>query len=407
MKTHAEHLTPAVETRIRLLPGNDRCVDCKAVYPQWAGVSFGVLLCLACAGKHRALGVQVSFVKSLDMDTWNSTEQRSLEIGGNAKWKAVCAGASISDLAFREMYQSGVAKAYKNRIHMTASQASSNGMTASDFLAQLAQSADAIESAGEYEKASAFSDSTSLSSSPEPQCDLLQSDSPTAAAEDGTSALRVKCTTCHSAVAIDQLDQHSKHCVVESGNSIKWQQYERTLGSPGASLGFSLTKTKGGFAEVTRVAPGGEADVARVLVGSFVVGLNDHRTSVFEEIVTLVSSLPRPIRFRFAYRPNITATRPIASISSVPEPVSVEKEVVFHETLGCSIQAQGPHCVVTEVDSDGNAQRQGVLVGTRIVEVNGRRHTNGQDAVLAIQQSARPLRIKFYRVEGLMRGWST
>ncbi|CAH0477901.1 unnamed protein product [Peronospora belbahrii] len=91
-------LSSATEVTIRLLPGNDRCADCKAIFPQWAGVSFGILLCLTCAGKHRSLGVKTSFVKSLEMDAWSKSEVRALELGGNAKWSAVCAGAGAADL---------------------------------------------------------------------------------------------------------------------------------------------------------------------------------------------------------------------------------------------------------------------------------------------------------------------
>lgn len=38
-----------------------------------------------------------------------------LQVGGNAKWIAVCIGASTTDLLLEEKYTSGVAKAYKSR----------------------------------------------------------------------------------------------------------------------------------------------------------------------------------------------------------------------------------------------------------------------------------------------------
>lgn len=130
-------------------------------------------------------------------------------------------------------------------------------------------------------------------------------------------------------------------------------------------LGFSLTKTKGGFAEVSRVTAGGEAEKLDVLVGSYVVGLNDVKTSVFDEIVELVRTLPRPVLFQFVFRPGSidtspTATRaPAPTICSVPEPVSIHQEITFNEReLGCSLQARDFVCVVQHVEK-GTRPSQG------------------------------------------------
>lgn len=46
---------------LRSIPGNLRCVDCDATNPQWASISYGILLCIECSGKHRRMGVQVCF----------------------------------------------------------------------------------------------------------------------------------------------------------------------------------------------------------------------------------------------------------------------------------------------------------------------------------------------------------
>ncbi len=56
---------------VREYPGNDKCCDCPSIDTDWASVSHGTLICLECAGKHRSLGVHVSFVRSITMDTWS------------------------------------------------------------------------------------------------------------------------------------------------------------------------------------------------------------------------------------------------------------------------------------------------------------------------------------------------
>eukprot|EP00978_Attheya_sp_CCMP212_P015871 scaffold41034_cov45-Attheya_sp.AAC.3 len=43
---------------LHTLPGSRKCVDCGEAHPQWASISYGVLLCLQCSGRHRSLGVQ-------------------------------------------------------------------------------------------------------------------------------------------------------------------------------------------------------------------------------------------------------------------------------------------------------------------------------------------------------------
>jgi len=75
--------TPACLIMLQTLPGNDVCIDCGEANPEWASVSYGTLLCLNCSGNHRRLGVQVSFIRSLSMDSWTHSQTLSMLEGGN------------------------------------------------------------------------------------------------------------------------------------------------------------------------------------------------------------------------------------------------------------------------------------------------------------------------------------
>jgi len=74
-----------VEARIRALPGNNVCSDCSNIKPQWASVSYGTFVCLECSGHHRSLGVHLSFVRSIQMDSWTPKQIAAMEKSGGNK----------------------------------------------------------------------------------------------------------------------------------------------------------------------------------------------------------------------------------------------------------------------------------------------------------------------------------
>ncbi|KUF86698.1 DENN domain-containing protein 5B [Phytophthora nicotianae] len=63
---------------------NQCCADCTSRLNDsiWASTTVGAFLCINCAGAHRKLGVQLSRVKSLHLDTWTDEEVAAMK-GGN------------------------------------------------------------------------------------------------------------------------------------------------------------------------------------------------------------------------------------------------------------------------------------------------------------------------------------
>ena len=74
-------------TKLKNLPGNDRCCDCGEAQPQFASIALSSLVCINCAGAHRSLGDLKSRIKSLRLDSWSTPEIARMLAGGNARLK--------------------------------------------------------------------------------------------------------------------------------------------------------------------------------------------------------------------------------------------------------------------------------------------------------------------------------
>lgn len=110
------------ETLMRLLeiPENNKCCDCRLENPRWASVSHGIFICLQCAGIHRGLGVQISFVRSLTLDTWNASQLSLMTAGGNKKFHEFIDNYGLGHFPIKDKYITNAAVFYRKQLKADA-----------------------------------------------------------------------------------------------------------------------------------------------------------------------------------------------------------------------------------------------------------------------------------------------
>ena len=70
-------------------PDNKTCSECGMRQPRWASTNLGIFMCIRCSGIHRNLGVHISKVKSVSLDTWPLEQAEFMAAAGNEKSNAV------------------------------------------------------------------------------------------------------------------------------------------------------------------------------------------------------------------------------------------------------------------------------------------------------------------------------
>ena len=108
---------------------NRTCFDCPQRKPIWASSTFGVFICLDCAGGQRRLGTHLTFVRSVDMDTWTRGQLEAMKRGGNGRARDFFRAHGARDLHIRQdtKYASSTARQYRDRLAKEVQQALQGG----------------------------------------------------------------------------------------------------------------------------------------------------------------------------------------------------------------------------------------------------------------------------------------
>eukprot|EP00635_Sarcinochrysidales_sp_CCMP3193_P014145 CAMPEP_0118889448 /NCGR_PEP_ID=MMETSP1166-20130328/371_1 /TAXON_ID=1104430 /ORGANISM="Chrysoreinhardia sp, Strain CCMP3193" /LENGTH=565 /DNA_ID=CAMNT_0006828039 /DNA_START=115 /DNA_END=1812 /DNA_ORIENTATION=- len=342
---HQHHLPAAAIDKIRSISGNDVCMDCGGAEPDWGDVLHGSLHCIQCAGQHRALGVSVSFCRSLTMDNWTEANLLAMLLGGNRQLKAFFTRQRIANSSVDVLYGSRPAAYYREQLAKQVDQ----------LLAKRRSRENSREEVKEEPDEDAAEDAEDDADSRTPRHQGVRSQSAPASAATRPRRRRRAEVVDYDAEILD----------AELGASLA-----RALPPPGWTCpGKSM-------ALVTKVRSSGAAFRTGFRVGDYVVAMNGRPVADYDEFVRLFPRAQRPTRLTMRRFRVVVVDDDGGSSSSEVEHKEKgpgddddqdddEEVLCFKIDFGGAAADEAPMGFSIERDADGRARVSRVAPGGR------------------------------------------